>query len=376
MSKRDYYDILGVEKSADEKEIKKAYRKIALKFHPDRNPDDKEAEEKFKEAAEAYEILSDADKRARYDRFGHQGVGGASGGGGGGFGGMNMDDIFDQFGDIFGGAFGGGGGRRGGGGRGQRVARGSDLRIKIKMNLNEVANGVKKKIKVNKLVNAEGVTYSTCSTCNGQGRVLRVQQTMLGAMQTQSTCQSCHGTGKTIGKRPSGVDAQGLKRQEELVEINIPAGVEEGMQLKVGGKGNAGPFDGVPGDLLVVIEEEKNDLLQRDGQNLHYEAYVSFVDAALGESIEVPLVEGKAKIKVEAGTQSGKMLRLRGKGLPSVQGYGTGDLFVHINVWTPKKLSSEEKATLEKLRTSDNFQPKPSTKDEGFFSKMKDFFSG
>ncbi|OIQ37028.1 MAG: molecular chaperone DnaJ [Crocinitomix sp. MedPE-SWsnd] len=376
MSKRDYYDILGVEKTADEKEIKKAYRKIALKFHPDRNPDDKEAEDKFKEAAEAYEILSDADKRARYDRFGHQGVGGASGGGGGGFGGMNMDDIFDQFGDIFGGAFGGGGGRRGGGGRGQRVARGSDLRIKIKMDLGEVANGVKKKIKVNKLVNAEGVTYSTCKTCNGQGRVLRVQQTMLGAMQTQSTCQSCHGTGKTIGKRPSGVDAQGLKRQEELVEINIPAGVEEGMQLKVGGKGNAGPFDGVPGDLLVVIEEEKNDLLQRDGQNLHYEAYVSFVDAALGQSIEVPLVEGKAKIKVESGTQSGKMLRLRGKGLPSVQGYGTGDLFVHINVWTPKKLSSEEKAILEKLRDSDNFQPKPSTKDEGFFSKMKDFFSG
>jgi len=376
MSKRDYYDILGVEKTADEKEIKKAYRKIALKFHPDRNPDDKEAEEKFKEAAEAYEILSDADKRARYDRFGHQGVGGASGGGGGGFGGMNMDDIFDQFGDIFGGAFGGGGGRRGGGGRGQRVARGSDLRIKIKMDLGEVAKGVKKKIKVNKLVNAEGVTYSTCKTCNGQGRVLRVQQTMLGAMQTQSTCQSCHGTGKTIGKRPSGVDAQGLKRQEELVEINIPAGVEEGMQLKVGGKGNAGPFDGVPGDLLVVIEEEKNELLQRDGQNLHYEAYVSFIDAALGQSLEVPLVEGKAKIKVEAGTQSGKMLRLRGKGLPSVQGYGTGDLFVHINVWTPKKLSSEEKAILEKLRDSDNFQPKPSTKDEGFFSKMKDFFSG
>lgn len=375
MSKRDFYDILGVEKSADEKEIKKAYRKIALKFHPDRNPDDKEAEDKFKEAAEAYEILSDADKRARYDRYGHQGVSGAGGGGGGGFGGMNMDDIFDQFGDIFGGAFGGGGGRSGGSSR-QRVARGSDLRIKIKLNLKEVANGVKKKIKVNKLVNAEGVSYSTCGTCNGQGRVLRVQHTPFGAMQTQSTCQSCHGTGKTIGKRPSGVDAQGLKRQEETVEISIPAGVEEGMQLKVGGKGNAGPFDGVPGDLLVVIEEEKNDILQRDGLNLHYEAYVSFSDAALGASVEIPLVEGKAKIKIEDGTQSGKMLRLKGKGLPSVQGYGTGDLFVHINVWTPKKLSSEEKAILEKLRTADNFQPKPTVKDEGFFSKMKDFFSG
>ncbi|MEO9534336.1 MAG: molecular chaperone DnaJ [Crocinitomicaceae bacterium] len=372
MSKRDFYDILGVEKSADEKTIKKAYRKIALKYHPDRNPDDKEAEEKFKEAAEAYEILSDPDKKARYDRYGHQGVSGA-GGGGGGFGGMNMDDIFDQFGDIFGGAFGGGGSR--GGGR-QRVARGSDLRIKIKLNLKEVANGVQKKIKVNKLVNADGVTYSTCSTCNGQGRVMRVQHTPFGAMQTQSTCQSCHGTGKTIGKRPSGVDAQGLKRQEETVEINIPAGVEEGMQLKVGGKGNAGPFDGVPGDLLVVIEEEKNELLQRDGSNLHYEAYVSFIDAALGANLEVPLVEGKAKIKIDTGTQSGKMLRLKGKGLPSVQGYGTGDLFVHINVWTPKKLSSDEKAILEKLRTADNFQPKPSTKEQGFFSKMKDFFSG
>ncbi len=373
MSKRDYYDILGVEKTADEKAIKKAYRKIALQYHPDRNPDDKEAEEKFKEAAEAYEILSDADKRARYDRFGHQGVGGASGGGGGGFGGMNMDDIFDQFGDIFGGAFSGGRARSGGR---QRVARGSDLRIKIKLNLKEVATGVKKKIKVNKLVNAEGVTYSTCSTCNGQGRVLRVQQTMLGAMQTQSTCQTCHGTGKIIGKKPSGVDAQGLKRQEELVEINIPAGVEEGMQLKVGGKGNAGPFDGVPGDLLVVIEEEKNDLLQRDGVNLHYEAYVSFSQAALGATLEVPLVEGKAKIKVEAGTQSGKMLRLRGKGLPSIQSYGSGDLFVHINVWTPKKLSSEEKAMLEKLDNSENFKPKPGKKEQGFFNKMKDFFGG
>lgn len=371
MSKRDYYDILGVEKNSDEKTIKKAYRKIALKYHPDRNPDDKEAEEKFKEAAEAYEILSDPDKKARYDRFGHQGVSGA-GGGGQGFGGMNMDDIFDQFGDIFGGAFGGGNSRQ----RRQRVARGSDLRIKLKLNLQEVATGVKKKIKVNKLVNAEGVTYSTCQTCNGQGRVVRVQQTMLGAMQTQSTCQSCHGTGKTIGKRPAGADAQGLKRQEETVEINIPAGVEDGMQLKVSGKGNAGPFDGVPGDLLVLIEEEKNEALQRDGANLHYEAYVSFIDAALGASLEVPLVEGKAKIKIEAGTQSGKMLRLRGKGLPSVQSYGTGDLFVHINVWTPKKLSSDEKASLEKLRDSENFIPKPTTKEQGFFSKMKDFFAG
>ena len=375
MSKRDYYDILGVNKSADDKEIKKAYRKIALKYHPDKNPDDKEAEEKFKEAAEAYEVLSDPNKRARYDQYGHQGVGNSAAGGGFG-GGMNMEDIFDQFGDIFGSAFGGSrfGGRSGGGG-GQRVARGSDLRIKLKLNLKEVANGVKKKIKVNKLVNAEGVTYSTCKTCNGQGRVVRVMQTPLGSMQTQSTCQTCRGTGKIIDKRPSGVDAQGLKRQEETVEISIPAGVEDGMQLKVGGKGNAGPFNGVPGDLLVVIEEENHDFLERDGDNLHYEAYVSFIDATLGNSIEVPLVEGKAKIKIEPGTQSGKMLRLKGKGLPSVHGYRTGDLFVHINVWTPKKLTSEEKELLEKLRKSDNFQPKPGKKEQGFFSKMKDFFS-
>ncbi len=371
--KRDYYDVLGVDRNADDKTIKKAYRKIALKFHPDKNPDDKAAETKFKEAAEAYEVLGNADKRARYDRFGHQGVGGASQGGGGGFGGMNMDDIFDQFGDIFGGSF-GGGGRRSSRGGGSRVARGSDLRIKIKLNLKEVALGATKKIKVNKLVNADGVTYNTCKTCNGQGRVMRVTQTMLGAMQTQSTCHVCQGTGKIIDKKPAGVDAQGLKRKEEVVEINIPAGVEEGMQLKVGGKGNAGPFNGVPGDLLVVIEEEKHADLQRDGNNLHYEAYVSFIDAALGNSIEVPLIEGKAKIKVEPGTQSGKMLRLRGKGLPSVQGYGSGDLLVHLNVWTPKKLSSEEKSTLESLKESANFQPNPGGKEEGFFDKMKNFF--
>lgn len=369
--KRDYYDILGVERNADEKEIKKAYRKIALKFHPDKNPDDKVAEEKFKEAAEAYEVLSDQNKRARYDQFGHQGVGGASQGRGGGFGGMNMEDIFDQFGDIFGSSF--GGGRRGSGG--SRVARGSDLRIKIKLGLKEVANGVTKKIKVNKLVNAEGVTYSTCSTCNGQGRVMRVTQTMLGAMQTQSTCHTCHGTGKIIDKKPAGADSQGLKRSEEVVEIKIPAGVEEGMQLKVSGKGNAGPFEGVPGDLLVVIEEEKHDQLQREGNNLHYEAYVSFIDAVLGASIEVPLVEGKAKIKIEPGTQSGKMLRLRGKGLPSVQGYGSGDLLVHLNVWTPKKVSGDERDLLEKLRDSDNFKPNPGGKEEGFFDKMKNFFN-
>ena len=372
--KRDYYDILGVQRNADGQEIKKAYRKIALKFHPDKNPDDKAAEDKFKEAAEAYEILSDQQKRAQYDRFGHQGVGssGSSGRGGGGFGGMSMDDIFDQFGDIFGGAFGGG---QRGGGRGQRTAKGTDLRIKLKVNLREVANGTNRKIKVNKLVNAVGVTYKTCKACNGQGRVVRVTQTMLGAMQTQSTCQSCQGLGRLIDKRPAGVDSFGLKRQEEVVEINIPPGVGEGMQLKMSGKGNAGPFDGIPGDLLVVIEEEKDNDLERDGEHLHYEAYINFVDAVLGNTIEVPLVDGKAKVKIEPGTQSGKMLRLRGKGLPSLQGYGIGDLLVHINVWTPKKLSKEEKDLLEKLRTSENFNPQPGGKEQGFFGKMKDIFN-
>lgn len=370
-AKRDYYEVLGVTRSADEAEIKKAYRKLALKYHPDKNPDDKAAEEKFKEAAEAYEVLSNADKRARYDRFGHAGMGGAAGGGYSG-GGMNMEDIFEQFGDVFGGAFGGFGGGRGSGGT--RMTRGTNLRVKIKLTLEEIATGVKKKIKVNKLVNAEGVTYKTCSQCNGSGRVMRVTQTFLGHMQTQSTCPSCNGTGKLIDKRPSDADSQGLKRQEDVIEIDIPAGVEEGMQLSVTGKGNAGPFNGIPGDLLIVIEEVEHDFLRRDGEHLHYDAYVSFMDAVLGESIEIPTVNGKAKIKVEPGTQSGKMLRLKGKGLPNIQGYGSGDLFVHINVWTPTKVSKEEREILEKLKSSENFNPKPEDRDKGFFQRVKDMF--
>lgn len=368
-SKRDFYEILGVSKSADAAEIKKAYRKLAIKYHPDKNPDDKEAEEKFKEAAEAYEVLSDDQKRRRYDQFGHAGVGGAAGGG---FhaGGMNMEDIFEQFGDIFGGAF--GGGRRGGGR--SNVVRGSNLRVKIKLDLSEIAKGVRKKIKVNKLVNAEGVTYKECTQCHGTGRVTRVTNTFLGQMQTAAACPTCHGAGKTIDKKPAGVDAQGLKRQEEVIEIDIPAGVEEGMQLSVSGKGNAGPFNGIPGDLLVVIEEKEHPELKRDSENLHYEAFVNFVDAALGASIEIPTVDSRVKIKVDAGTQSGKLLRLRGKGLPALQGYGTGDLIVHINVWTPKKLSKEEKELLEKLRESPNFTPKPEAKDKDFFQKVKDMF--
>jgi len=369
--KRDFYEILGVSKSANESEIKKAYRKMALKYHPDKNPDDKASEDKFKEAAEAYEVLSDSDKRARYDRFGHQGMGG---GGGGRHGGMDMDDIFSQFGDVFGGGFGGGsfGGSRGGGG--SQRARGTNLRVKMKMTLEEIAEGVTKKIKVNKLVNAEGVTYKTCSTCNGSGRITRVAQTFLGAMQTQSTCHTCQGAGKIIDQRPSDSDAQGLKRQEEVIEVKIPAGVEDGMQLSVSGKGNAGPFEGIPGDLIVVIEEVPHDELRREGENLHYEAFVNFVDAVLGESIEVPTVNGKAKIKIEPGTQSGKMLRLRGKGLPVLQRHGQGDLLIHINVWTPKKFSKDEKEILEKLRDSENFKPNPDGNEKGFFQKVKDMF--
>lgn len=367
--KRDYYEVLGVAKNADDAEIKKAYRKLALKYHPDKNPDDAGAEEKFKEAAEAYEVLSDSQKRAQYDRFGHAGMNGAGFGGGG----MNMDDIFSQFGDIFGGAFGGGsfGGSRSGGGM---RTRGTNLRVKIKLTLEEVANGVRKKIKVNKLVNAEGVTYKNCSTCNGTGRLTRVTQTFLGAMQTQTTCNACHGAGKMIDKKPADADAQGLKRHEDVIEIDIPAGVEEGMQLSVSGKGNAGPFNGIPGDLIVVIEEVPHEELRRDGEHLHYDAYVNFVDAVLGESIEVPTVSGKAKIKIEPGTQSGKTLRLKGKGLPVLQGYGTGDLMVHINVWTPKKVSKEEKEMLEKLRNSENFIPNPDANEKGFFQRVKDMF--
>ncbi|MFO0495625.1 MAG: molecular chaperone DnaJ [Flavobacteriia bacterium] len=368
--KRDYYEVLGVSKNADESEIKKAYRKLALKYHPDKNPDDASAEEKFKEAAEAYEVLSNSEKKAQYDRFGHAGMGGQGGFGGG----MNMDDIFSQFGDIFGNAF-GGGGSFGGSRGGSRAARGTNLRVKIKLTLEEVAEGVKKKIKVNKLVNAQGVTFKNCQTCNGSGRITRVQQTFIGAMQTQSTCPTCQGAGKMIETKPGDADAQGLKRQEEVIEIEIPAGVEEGMQLSVTGKGNAGPFNGVPGDLIVLIEETEHPDLKRDGENLHYEAFVNFVDAVIGESIEIPTVSGKVKIKVDPGTQSGKVLRLKGKGLPHVQRYGNGDLFVHINVWTPQKISKEEREILEKLRDSENFKPHPDKNDRNFFSRMKDMFN-
>lgn len=368
--KRDYYDVLGVSRSASADEIKKAYRKMALKYHPDKNPGDKSAEEKFKEAAEAYEVLSDPNKKSRYDQFGHAGMSGASGFGGNG---MNMEDIFSHFGDVFGGAFGGGsfGGSRSGMGR----SRGTNLRVKMKLTLEEIATGVKKKIKVNKLVQAEGVTYKTCSTCKGSGRITRVTQTFLGAMQTQSTCHTCQGSGKIIDKRPSGADSNGLLRKEEIVELEIPAGVEDGMQLSVTGKGNAGPFDGIPGDLIILVEEVPHPEITRDGENLHCEIFINFADAVLGTQVEVPGIGSNAKIKIAPGTQSGKVLRLRGKGLPNLQGYGTGDEYVHINVWTPTKLSKEEKEWLEKIQKSENFTPKNDGSERNLFQKMKSMFS-
>jgi molecular chaperone DnaJ len=369
MSKRDYYEVLGVSKSADAKEVKRAYRKLAVKYHPDKNPNDKAAEEKFKEAAEAYDVLSNPEKKQRYDQFGHAGMGGAAGGGFGG--GMNMDDIFSQFGDIFGsGGFGG----FGGGNRGRRVTKGTNLRIRLSLNLQEVAEGVEKQIKVNRLINAEGVTHTTCGNCHGSGQVTKISNTILGQMQTQSTCPHCNGNGKSIDKRPSGTDANGMLKETETVKITIPAGVEDGMQLKVSGKGNAAPFEGINGDLIVLISIKQHETLIRDGQNLHYDHYVSFSDAVLGTSCEIPTVTGKVKIKLDQGIQSGKILRLKGKGLPSVNSYGNGDLLIHVNVWTPQNLSKEEKKFFEGSKKSDNFTPSPTIQDKSFFDRVKEMF--
>jgi molecular chaperone DnaJ len=374
MAKRDFYEILGVSKSASAEEIKKAYRKTAIQFHPDKNQGDKAAEEKFKEAAEAYEVLSDETKRAQYDRFGHNRPG--SGGGGYSSHEMNMEDIFSQFGDIFGG--GGSGGSPfdsffGGGGK-SRQRKGSNLRIKLKMTLEEIANGIEKKIKVNRLVHAEGVTFKNCSTCQGTGQVRKVVNTMLGQMVSSSTCPTCNGAGQTLDKRPPGVDNSGLVSKEDLITVKIPAGVSDGMQLSMSGKGNEAPGGGVPGDLLILIEEAEDKELKRDGTNLVYDLHISFIDATLGTSVEVPSIGGKVRIKIEPGTQSGKILRLRGKGLKDINGYGTGDQLIYINVWTPKKVSSEEKAKLESLRSSANFQPSPDANEKGFFERMKEYF--
>ncbi|OBX24568.1 molecular chaperone DnaJ [Gelidibacter algens] len=374
--KEDYYDILKIDKSASAADIKKAYRKKAIKYHPDKNPDDKEAEEMFKKAAEAYEVLSNPEKKARYDQFGHQ----AFQGGGGGFngGGMNMDDIFSQFGDIFGGGFGGGGGFSGfGGGFGgqQRRVKGSNLRIRITLTLEEIANGVEKKLKVKRKVQASGTTYKTCSSCNGSGQVTRITNTILGRMQTASPCPTCGGAGEMIDKKPADADAQGLVIQEETVPVKIPAGVVDGMQLKVSGKGNEAPGNGMSGDLLVAIQEEEHATLKREGDNLHYDLYVSLPDAILGNSQEIDTVTGKVRIKIEPGVQSGKILRLRGKGIPSINGYGKGDLLVHINVWTPKTLNKEQRDFFESMRNDEHFQPKPESSDKSFFEKVKDMFS-
>ncbi len=372
--KQDYYEILGITKNASAAEIKKAYRKKAVQYHPDKNPGDAEAEANFKKAAEAYEVLSDPDKKARYDQFGHAAFEGNGGFGGGG---MNMDDIFSQFGDIFGSAFGGGGGFGGfgGGGGGQRRVKGSNLRIRVKLTLEEVANGVEKKVKVRRKVQADGVTYKTCATCGGRGQVTKITNTILGRMQTAATCNVCGGSGQMIDKRPSNADGQGLKVAEETVSINIPAGVEEGMQLKVPNKGNEAPGNGVPGDLLVAIETIDHETLKREGDNLHYDLYISFSEAVLGTSKEIDAIGGKVRIKLEPGIQSGKILRLRGKGISGLNSYGSGDLLVHINVWTPKELNREQKEFFKKMQNNENFVPKPEKSDKSFFEKVKDMFS-
>lgn len=380
MAKRDFYEILGVERNASAEEIKKAYRKKALLYHPDKNQGDSEAENKFKEAAEAYEILSDPDKRRKYDQFGHEGLSGGFGGAGGGYG-MSMEDIFSQFGDIFGGAFGSfGGGRQ----RGRRVNKGSNIRVKVKLSLKEIANGAEKKIKVNKFVACStcqgsgaksGSAFSTCPTCRGAGQVTHITNTFLGQMQTASTCPACGGEGQTISSKCPDCTGNGIVQGEEILPLDIPAGVADGMQLSVSGKGNAGARKGIPGDLLVLIEEIPHPQLVRDGRNLLCEHYLSFPEAAIGTSIEVPTVEGKAKINIPAGTQAGKVFRLKGKGLPELQSYQRGDLLVSINVWTPQSLSKEEKEMMDKLSTSENFVPSPNARDKGFFDRMKEYFS-
>lgn len=379
MDKRDYYEVLGVSKNATEAELKKAYRQMALKYHPDKNPGNKEAEEKFKEAAEAYEVLSDADKRRKYDQFGHAGLGNVAGFGGAG---MSMDDIFSHFGDIFGDMFGGGFGPRGSRST-RRVNRGTNLRVKVKLSLEDILKGVEKKIKVNKYVSCSdcngtgakgGSSYSTCSTCRGTGQVTRVTNTFLGQMQTSSTCPSCGGEGQTIANKCNTCFGDGIVKGEEVISLNIPAGVAEGMQLSVSGKGNAAARGGIAGDLIVVIEEAEHPELMRDGDNILYEHYITFPEAAMGTSIEVPTIEGKAKVKIEAGTQAGKVLRLKGKGLPSLNSYSRGDLLININVWTPQNLSKEEKAILEKLHASQNFKPNPEHKDKNFFERMREMF--
>jgi molecular chaperone DnaJ len=376
MAKRDYYEVLGVARSASAEEIKKAYRKLAIQYHPDKNPGNSEAEEKFKEAAAAYEVLSSAEKRQNYDRFGHSGP---QMGGGGFGGGMDMNDIFEQFGDIFGGAFGSSssrGGQRGG-------QRGTNIRIKLKLSLEEISDGVTKKLKVNKYSGCStchgsgakaGTQPRTCSTCQGSGQVTQITNTFLGQMRTASICPTCQGQGSIITDKCTSCRGEGIERGEEVIEVRIPAGVEEDMQLNMRGKGNAGQRNAPPGDLLIVIEEEEHPLFKRDGQHVFYDLYLNLADAALGTNVEIPTLGGKARVKIDEGTQSGKTLRLRGKGLPSVNGGPRGDMFATINVWTPQNLSQEERKMLEGIRGKTNFEPNPDKKDKGFFDRMREFF--
>jgi molecular chaperone DnaJ len=392
MSKRDFYEVLGVSKTASADEIKKAYRKVAMQFHPDRNPGDKQAEEKFKEAAEAYEILSDTDKKAQYDRYGHAAFG-PNRGGGGGFGGgagMNMEDIFSHFGDIFGGGGGGGGFGDffggGGGGRSQgrgRGTRGSNLRVKLKMNFEEIAKGVQKNIKVKKYVSCgtcsgsgakDKNSVTTCTTCGGSGQMRKVTSTFLGQMQTVTTCTTCNGEGQVITNKCGTCKGEGRVYGEETVTIDMPAGVQEGMQLSINGKGNAGERGGAAGDLLVMVEEEAHASLQRDGLNVAYELNISFPQAVFGTELQVPTIDGKAKIKIPAGTQSGKIFRLKGKGFPAVQSYEKGDQLIHVSVWTPQNVTGDEKNMLEKMEASNNFQPQPEKSGKTFFDKVKEMF--
>jgi molecular chaperone DnaJ len=386
MSKRDYYEVLGVSKGSSADEIKKAYRKVAMQFHPDRNPGDKAAEEKFKEAAEAYEILSDADKRNQYDRYGHAGVAGNGRGGYGG--GMNMEDIFSQFGDVFGedlfGSFFGGGNARGRSQQRSRGIRGSNLRVKLRLTYEEIARGVNKNIKVKKHVPCQTCSGSgakdkgsvqTCPTCGGSGQVRRVQNTFLGQMQTVTTCPTCAGEGTTITSKCTNCKGEGRVYSEETVSIDIPAGVQEGMQLNISGRGNAGERGGPAGDLIVLIEEEPHKDLHREGLNVAYELWLSFTDAVFGTQLEVPTIDGRAKIKIPAGTQSGKVFRLKGKGFPAVNSYQKGDQLIQVNVWTPQHLSAEEKTALEKLSHSSNFKPHPEKGGKNFFDKIKEMFS-
>ena len=383
MSKRDYYEILGVSKDATKDEMKKAYRKNALKNHPDKNPGNKEAEDRFKEAAEAYEVLSNDEKRARYDRFGHAGMGNQGGGGFSGGGGMTMEDIFSSFGDIFGDSFGGFGGGFGGGRQSRRVNKGSNLRVKVKLNLQEIAAGAEKKIKVNKYLTcktchgagaADANSYSSCSTCHGSGHVTRLTNTMLGQMQTTSACPTCGGDGKIITKKCTACYGEGIVQGEEVIKVNIPAGVGKGMQMTVSGKGNAPRRGGVNGDLLVVIDEEDHSELVREGNDLIYNLFISIPDAILGIQVEIPTVDNNVKIKIEPGTQSGKILRLRGKGLPEVNGYGRGDLLVNVNVWVPRSLSKEEIKIIEKFKESGSFTPNPDKDDKSLFERMRNYF--